>query len=130
MEIQVFLCKGQGLHPKNWVGEIEGTPVSTRMMKVSRGNQHSRGVENGGQSGIPDPGGFGGGLDSCPSLFWRGSSEEGGGRKASYPSPLIPWKRQSEAGFPLRKLLEFPLLPPRADFGVIPVRSGWVFFRI
>lgn len=50
-------------------GGIGGTPVSRRLMKVSGGDGHSRGVANGGQSGIPDPRGFGGGLDT-PSLVW------------------------------------------------------------
>lgn len=92
MEIQVFLCKGQGLHPKNWVGEIEGTPVSTRMMKVSRGNQHSRGVENGGQSGIPDPGGFGGDWIPAHPCFGGAPVRKGVGGRPAIPHPLFHGK--------------------------------------
>lgn len=121
MEIQVFLWKGQGCIPKLGWGNCGDTCEQGNDEGVLEQTDTPE-VRKTGVQGDPRP----------LRGFWRGSSEEGVGGRPALPHPLFHGKHGGGGGgcFSFEKTLGIPPGSPCADFGVIPVRSGWVLIRI
>lgn len=127
MEIQVFLCKGQGLHPKNWAGQLGGDTCEQEDDEGVQGEINIPEVRKmGGQRRIPDPGGSGGDW-MPPSPCFGGAPVRRGWEEGQLF--LTPYSMENtERGFSFEKTLGITPPAPRADFGVIPLRSWWRFF--